>query len=346
VPAGACADDSVWTDSYGDTCEWYATNDPGCTYYAPAGSYHDYGQFENCKATCGMCTGVQACPAAPIVSSEGGVEKVHFCFPPEEQLMVCGLESDGTTVKRHVATAADFSLTRYDETSMDLTVSLTSKDEPDFQLLAHLSVSDLISPDPASLAAIPTPAFCTEWLTVEMLGAAAAGPAMELEQGRFCDFTSPTEEPCCAEQTYEAQDACLSAQATGARFCDHTSPAVEPCCAQTTYELQDSCLAAKGVSSTRKLTGAALDAVSRKIALHTLKEVHNAKGTAKTLFKAYKSEKERLVRRALIEYSVAAAVALLFALGALRYCNVRKSYVVASTDEEMLAEADVTAVTE
>jgi hypothetical protein len=53
-----------------------------------------------------------------------------------------------------------------------------------------------------------------------------------------------------------------------------------------------------------------------------------------------------LVRRALIEYSVAAAVALLFALGALRYCNVRKSYVVASTDEEMLAEADVTAVTE
>jgi hypothetical protein len=175
-----------------------------------------------------------------------------------------------------------------------------------------------------------------------MLAAEAQGPVASAEQGRYCDFTSPEEEPCCQEQTYEAQDACLGAQATGAHFCDHTDPTVETCCQQQTHEAQDECLASKGIYPTRKLTGAAVDEVSKKLALHALKKVHNAKHTFEPLFKAYKTEKERLVRKALIEYSVAGVVALLFAAGALRYCNIRKSYMVASTDEEMLAEAVVT----
>jgi len=106
------------------------------------------------------------------------------------------------------------------------------------------------------------------------------------------------------------------------------------------------CLAAKGVH-TRKLGGVtATDDLKKKVALHTLKKLHSTQNTAKALFKEYKDEKARLVRRALIEYSVAAIVALLIGAGAYRYCNIRKSYIAASTDEEMLAGADVTDVTE
>jgi hypothetical protein len=166
-----------------------------------------------------------------------------------------------------------------------------------------------------------------------------------LEEGRLCDFTSPAEEPCCAETSYEAQDACLAAKVTNGHLCDHTDPMFEPCCLETTHDAQDACLEAKGVT-TRKLGSAGVDEVTQKLALHTLKKLHSARGTAKTLFKDYADAKKRLVRKALIEYSVIAIAALLFAIGAFRYCNVRKSYVVASTDEEILAEADVTPVTE
>jgi hypothetical protein len=348
VPAApaACADDPVWTDSYGDSCDWYAINDPGCVYYTqPDG---DYGQFEHCKVTCGTCAGpVQTCPPEPTIHSDGTAEHVHFCIPPEEGAEISSVDYDGVTLTKHVVSAADFSFAAYGD-SMDLTFSLTGPDSPEFELKGHLVVESIVVPNPASLAALPEPAYCTQYLTVEMLAQAAAGPVESLEQGRLCDFTGPSEEPCCAEQTFEAQDACLAAKATGSHLCDHTNPTVEPCCQEQTHEAQDSCLALKGVTipTTRKLGGSGVDELSKRIALRTLKKLHSAKGTAKEMFKDYKDEKARMVRKALIEYSVAGVVALLFALGALRYCNVRKSYVVASTDEEMFVEAGMTTVTE
>jgi hypothetical protein len=346
APPAGCVDDPIWTDSYGDSCAWYQEHDPGCLYYTqPDG---DYGQFANCKATCNTCAGVQACPPHPIIHNDGYTEEAHFCVPAQEQFEICDLEADGVTVKQHVVTAADFSFTKYDETSMDLTFSLTGAYSPDFELKGTFGLSGIIAPDPGALGSIPEPTYCTQWLNVEMLAGAAAGPVASAEAGRFCDFTSPEEEPCCAETSYEAQDACLEAAATGGHLCDNTDPNIEPCCLQASHEDQDACLEAKGIPTTapERRLGDGVDEVTKKIALQTLKKLHAAKGTAKTLFKDYKDEKARLVRKTIVEYSVAALVALLFAGGAVRYCRVRKSYVAASTDEEMLMEADVTSVTE
>jgi hypothetical protein len=341
APAGGCADDPIWTDSYGDSCAWYAEHDPGCVYYTqPDG---DFGQFTNCPMTCNTCGGVQACPPQPTITNDGYTEKIHFCVPAQEEVEISSVEDDGA-IKKHVVTAADLSFTKYDEITMDLGLSLKSSYSMDFELKATLGLMGIVSPDPAALGSIPEPAYCTQWLNVEMLAAEAQGPIASAEQGRFCDFTSPEEEPCCAETSYEAQDACLEAQAMGGHLCDHTDPNTEPCCLQASHEDQDACLAAKDIP-TRRLA-ADVDQVTKNIALTALKKLHGAKGTAKTLFKDYKDEKARLVRKALIQYSVAAIFALLFAGGAIRYCSVRKSYVVASTDEEMLTEADVTTVTE
>jgi len=343
VPPAPCVDDATWKDSSGNGCSYYALNDPGCVQnYAPD---YDYGQFAHCKATCEMCGGpVKVCPPHPTITSDGTTEKIHFCIPAQEA-EVSGLNYAGTDLKKHVVSDADFSMTMSDETSGGITFSLTGPDSPEFELKGTLDVSGLIAPSPTSLAAISSPTYCTAMLDVATLAAAAAGPATELAQGRFCDFTSPVEEPCCEEITFQAQDACLSAKATGGHLCDKTSPTMEPCCAETTHEAQDACLASKGVY-TRKLGSAGVDEVTRTIALHTLKKLHTASGTASTLFKDYKDEKARLARKTLTEFSVVAIVALLMAAGAYRYCNVRKSYIAASTDEEMLAGAHVATVTE
>jgi hypothetical protein len=93
-----------------------------------------------------------------------------------------------------------------------------------------------------------------------------------------------------------------------------------------------------GDSAVRRLTGVEANEASKNIALHVLKKLHS--GTE--MFQAYKQEKERLVRMAFIQYSVAAvlALALLFSAGAVARHSFRsrKWDALAVNDEEALRE--------
>ena len=62
-PAFACADSQSWSDDWGDGCDWYADNDPGCT------EYDDHGQQANCLSTCGRCSPPQLPPSPPLPPS-------------------------------------------------------------------------------------------------------------------------------------------------------------------------------------------------------------------------------------------------------------------------------------
>jgi hypothetical protein len=44
----AGSDSSEWKDRWGDGCDWYTTNDPGCSFYT------DYGQTTNCPQSCNL----------------------------------------------------------------------------------------------------------------------------------------------------------------------------------------------------------------------------------------------------------------------------------------------------
>ena len=49
VLVSACEDSSSWVDEFGDGCDWFVANDPGCTQFS------DYGQQANCPVECGRC---------------------------------------------------------------------------------------------------------------------------------------------------------------------------------------------------------------------------------------------------------------------------------------------------
>jgi hypothetical protein len=346
-PPGTCGDDPAWTDSYGDTCSWYAYHDPGCT------SHGDYGQFAACKATCNTCmTGPDSyCPPEPEITFDGATEKIHYCFKPEEHFAVFGPNEDAEDpYSAHLVTDAIIELTRSDETTFDVTYSFTGPESPMFELKGAIGFSEIIHPSPTMTISMP---MCTEWMSVAMLMPEEASTAADISSGHFCDYTSPDVEPCCLEQTYEGQDACLAAAGTGTHFCaDPTVAAEETCCMETTYAAQDECLANKGITyntnlQRRKLGAVVDDATSKKIALDTLKKLHAAHHTGKNLFEKYKEEKARLVRRAYIEYSVVAVFALVCAAGAWRYLpNIRKFYAVAPTEEEAFDGERLAAQTE
>lgn len=46
---GQCVDDLEWADNFGDTCAFYAEQDPGCTVL------DDRGQRANCPIACNTC---------------------------------------------------------------------------------------------------------------------------------------------------------------------------------------------------------------------------------------------------------------------------------------------------
>jgi hypothetical protein len=104
-------------------------------------------------------------------------------------------------------------------------------------------------------------------------------------------------------------------------------------------EIADMDLENVGDSTARRLLG--VDHASKDIAVHVLKKLHSAS----EMYTAYKQEKQRLVRMAWIEYSVAAvlALALLFSGGAvLRHSfRAKKWDALAVNDEEALREGGV-----
>jgi hypothetical protein len=93
----------------------------------------------------------------------------------------------------------------------------------------------------------------------------------------------------------------------------------------------------------RRLKGVEAKEASISIALLTLKKLHSAQ----ELFKVYKQEKQRLVRTAFVEYSVAAVLALtlLFSTGAvLRHSLRTHKWDAVAVHEEALASAGGAAV--
>jgi hypothetical protein len=346
-PPGACLDDATWTDSYGDSCAWYAYNDPGCT------SYGDYGQFGKCKATCNTCnSGPDSfCPIEPVITVDGSTETIEYCLPAEEHFAVFGPGGEEEPFTSHTVTSIKATFSRTDETDATLDFSFTGPDSPEFELKGQMGLTEILAPSPDMPTELVMPA-CPTWLDVAALMPEEQATTTEYQQGHYCDYTSPEVEPCCSETSYAAQDACLAAHGSGTHLCDHTDPTIETCCQETTYEAQDACLANKAVTYRRlaadKSKANSLDATtSKKIALQTLKKLHGAHRTGKKLFQQYKDEKERLVRKTIIEYGVVAFFALIFAGGAWRYLpSIRKRYEVAPTDEDVHVEGGLAAQTE
>jgi hypothetical protein len=330
----ACVDDPMWKDSYGDSCSWYATNDPGCTLYAPAPSY---GQFDNCKATCNVCPGGgpdSFCPPNPVMERLSDENyKIHQCVPAGEGVEVYGPSEEGSdlTFKLHKVTSMD--ATVYQGTTdgvMSASFSLTGPDSPGFELKGEVSLTEIKQPQATMPIVMPQ---CEHWLTVAMVVPSLGSLEAEVQGNRYCDFTSPDVEPCCKQTDYTAQDACLAAKGTSGHQCHYMDPSTETCCQLTTFEEQDQCLSDKGVQRRLK------DEVDKKIALETLKALHHAQHSGQKLFQQYKDEKARLVRRALIEYAVVAVLAIIFTAGAWRYLpSIRKHYAVAPTDEAGMVE--------
>jgi Ca2+-binding EF-hand superfamily protein len=76
---------------------------------------------------------------------------------------------------------------------------------------------------------------------------AAMGAHQGDEDGHWCDYTDPEEEPCCKKSSHGEQDKCMNEKKKDGHYCDHVGPDDEPCCAKQDRKEQDGCLKKKGI---------------------------------------------------------------------------------------------------
>jgi hypothetical protein len=77
----------------------------------------------------------------------------------------------------------------------------------------------------------------------------------KMKDGHWCDWTDPEEEPCCKKSSHEEQDKCMNEKMKDAHYCDHVGPDDEPCCAKQDRKEQDGCLKKKGILDEKKEDG-------------------------------------------------------------------------------------------